>query len=469
EIDDLLLMVKNIELENSATIDVAMKFEGIPTTIDNILLDNFVLEFPDFIEVSYTGDDSRIELLQNGVRINGNLTKEELVSGGKGFVISGIAVEGFDFANPLYTQNVDGKNRLVLKDQQVKFSGAVKVINQEISSSELQDIKITPSVNIGRIVVKSFTGKVFPEIDPVNEAIALDLGGDLSFLQNENNNLTLSSPQIAINVTTNFSIPIELDIALNSKRNDGTFIGEDIRPDMGKVMIPACSRDEEEQTTTIIFQKNEGRESASGDSIFVQISRLSELLTTIPDSVIFSLTAAADTSMTDPSEYHYANLERELAVNADFAVEIPLAFDSLYLEYSDTITGLQEDLFADLADVAKSLSFRLKANVESTIPLGLNITAIPLDIEGNVIENGIEISAITIEPGNEDNPSVSPFVLDLAVEEGAISLLDALMIKAECVSQDNEESELRSTQYLSITDVVLQIPEGLIIDLSNNE
>ena len=469
EIDDLLLMVKNIELENSSTIDVAMQFDGIPTTIDNILLDNFVLEFPDFIELSYTGDDSRIELLQNGVRINGNLTKEELVSGGKGFVISGIAVEGFNFANPLYTQNVDGKNRLVLKDQQVKFSGAVKVINQEISSSELQDIKITPSVNIGRIVVKSFTGKVYPEIDPVNEAIALDLGDELSFLQNDNNNLSLSDPQISVNITTNFSIPIELDINLNSKKKDGSFIAENIAPDMGKVIIPACPRDEEKQTTTIIFQKNEDRESVMGDSIYVKISRLPELLSTIPDSVIFSLTAQADTSMTDPAQYHYADLSRELAVNADFAVEVPLVFDNLFIEYSDTISDLQKDIFSEISDMVDGLNVRLKAKVESTLPLGVNVTAVPLDINGNPIQNGVTVEEITLEPGSEDNPSVSDLVLEIDIEEGMINVLDGLVIKAECESQQDKQSELRSTQYIYVKDVVLQLPQGVALDLTDNK
>ena len=467
EIDDLLLMVKNIELENSATIDVAMQFEGIPTTIDNILLDNFVLEFPDFIELSYTGDDSRIELFQNGVRINGNLTKEELVSGGKGFVISGIAVEGFDFANPLYTQNVDGKNRLVLKDQQVKFSGAVKVINQEISSSELQDIKITPSVNIGRIVVKSFTGKVYPEIEPVNEIIDLDLGEELEFLQNKNNNLSLADPQIKINLTTNFSIPIDLDIELNSMLGNGTFVGENITPDNGLVKIPACGRDESEKTTTIIFNKNTDKVSDDGDSIYVQISRLSELLSTIPETVQFGLVAKADTSMTDPKDYHYADLSRELSVKANFDVVVPLAFDSLYLEYTDTISGLNEDLFGTISGEFSNIKVRLKADILSTIPLGINLTAIPLDIEGNVITRGVEISTIQIKPGSEENTESVPFVLDLAVDKEMVNLLDALVIKAECLSEKDKQSELRSTQYLHITDAVLQIPNGVVIDLTN--
>ena len=467
EIDDILLMVKNIELEEEATIDVAMLFDGIPSTIDNILLDNFVLEFPDFIDIAYTGDDSRIELFENGLKINGNLTKDELLSGGKGFSINGIEIGGLSFDNPLYTQKVDGKTRLVLKDQQVKFSGAIKVINQEIASSELQDIKITPNVSIGKMTVKSFTGKVYPEIEPVNEIIDLDLGEELEFLQNKNNNLSLADPQIKINLTTNFSIPIDLDIELNSMLGNGTFVGENITPDNGLVKIPACGRDESEKTTTIIFNKNTDKVSDDGDSIYVQISRLSELLSTIPETVQFGLVAKADTSMTDPKDYHYADLSRELSVKANFDVVVPLAFDSLYLEYTDTISGLNEDLFGTISGEFSNIKVRLKADILSTIPLGINLTAIPLDIEGNVITRGVEISTIQIKPGSEENTEAVPFVLDLAVDKEMVNLLDALVIKAECLSEKDKQSELRSTQYLHITDAVLQIPNGVVIDLTN--
>lgn len=470
EIDDILLMVHKIELENSATIDVAMQFEGVPTTIDNILLDNFILEFPDFIDLAYTGDDSRIKLVQNGLQIDGNLTKEELSSNGKGFVISGVEVKGFDFDSPLYTQEVDGKNRLVLKNQQVKFSGAVKVINQEISSSELQDIKITPTVNIGRIVVKSFVGKVYPEIDPVNEIVSLGLGDDLSFLQSDKNNMTLSSPEIAINLTTNFSVPIELDMVLHSKKADGSFIGEDISPDDGKIKIPACDRNLEKQTTTLLFSNNiTDKQSSSADTVYVQVSRLSELMTTIPDSVIFGLTATADTSMTNPEDYHYADLGRELTVNADYAVTIPLAFDELYIEYSDTISNLQEDVFEGIEDIIEGIKLKLTAQIESTLPLGVSLTATPIDIEGNIIEDGVTVSLIDLAPGSEDEPSSGEFAININMEEGLISVLDGFIIVAKCESKENNRSELRSTQYIHVTDIVLTLPEGLKIDLTETD
>ena len=168
-------------------------------------------------------------------------------------------------------------------------------------------------------------------------------------------------------------------------------------------------------------------------------------------------------------ERRNADLQRELAVDANFDVTVPLTFDELYLEYTDTVSGLQEDLFADLADITKQVGLKLSANIESTVPLGLNVTAIPLDIEGNVMQKGVTISTVQVAPGSEGTPSKSLFELDVDIEEGAISLIDALVIKAECVSMENETSELRSTQYLHITDAVIQIPDGIVLDFTDND
>ena len=173
--------------------------------------------------------------------------------------------------------------------------------------------------------------------------------------------------------------------------------------------------------------------------------------------------------MTDPAQYHYADLSRELAVNADFAVEVPLVFDNLFIEYSDTISDLQKDIFSEISDMVDGLNVRLKAKVESTLPLGVNVTAVPLDINGNPIQNGVTVEEITLEPGSEDSPSVSDLVLEIDIEEGMINVLDGLVIKAECESQQDKQSELRSTQYIYVKDVVLQLPQGVALDLTDNK
>ena len=162
-------------------------------------------------------------------------------------------------------------------------------------------------------------------------------------------------------------------------------------------------------------------------------------------------------------------MSRELAVNADFAVEVPLVFDNLFIEYSDTISDLQKDIFSEISDMVDGLNVRLKAKVESTLPLGVNVTAVPLDINGNPIQNGVTVENITLAPGSEESPSVSDLVLEIDIEEGMINVLDGLVIKAECESQQDKQSELRSTQYVYVKDVVLQLPQGVALDLTDNK
>jgi hypothetical protein len=50
-----------------------------------------------------------------------------------------------------------------------------------------------------------------------------------------------------------------------------------------------------------------------------------------------------------------------------------------------------------------------------------------------------------------------------------INVLDGLVIKAECESQQDKQSELRSTQYIYVKDVVLQLPQGVALDLTDNK
>lgn len=469
EIDDALILVKSVDLVKDAMLSVKLKFNGVPSTIDELYLDSFSIEFPDFIGLEYSGDDDRISLKRNILYINGDITKSELSSTGEGFSIDGFYITGLEFDDPLHTVKINGKRRLVLDNQGIYFSGAVKVRNQNISSSELGDIIVSPEVSIGRMSVKSFVGKVFPKIDPIHESVSLDLDNDMDFLQNGANSLALSDPQILLKLTSTFSVPVNLNLSLSSKESDGTYIGRNIKPDNGIITLPACPRDQENNTTTIVIYKNDRVVPVSNDSIFVQMSRLSDLMTTIPDSIIFNLEAKADTSMTDVAQFHYADITKELSVSGSYDVTIPLKFDSLYIEYNDTINEMAKDL-EDFADKVTNLHMKLVADVYSTVPLGVEVSAVPLDLSGEEITSGITISSCKIAAGTEENAVMSELNLDVMVTDGKLSILDGLIIKAVCKADQTENgTALRSDEYLEIKNVRLEIVDGIDIDLTDKK
>jgi hypothetical protein len=470
KIDDALILVKDVDLKESANISFSIGFAGVPSSINSLEMRLFEVEFPDFIKLQYDGnddDDDEISLVGNKLVIkNRIITKDELNSA---FSISGLSIKGMSFKNPLRTIEKNGDRYLIIKNSKVRFSGDVRVNNAIISSSELNAIEISPTVHIGDMEIKSFIGKVFPEIDPIHESVSLDLDDDMDFLQNGANSLALSDPQISLKLTSTFSVPVNLNLSLSSKKKNGEFIGNNIRPDNGIITLPACPRDQENNTTTIVIYKNDRAIPVSNDSIFVQMSHLSDLMTTIPDSIIFNLEAKADTSMTDVAQFHYADITKELSVSGNYDVTIPLKFDSLYIEYNDTIDEMAKDL-EDFADKVTNLHMKLVADVYSTVPLGIDVSAIPLDLSGEEITSGITISSCKIAAGTLDNAVMSELNLDVMVTDGKLNILDGMIIKAVCKADQTENgTALRSDEYLEIKNVRLQIVDGIDVDLTDKK
>ena len=453
EVDEALKVLRKVEFRNPAAIDVKLKFKGVPSTIEALRVSDFVITFPDFLKMQYTGNDTRISLSGNKLMISGLLSAAELADNGTGFMISGLAVNGMDFNPELST--TDGR---IVIDSKVTMKGQVKVENQTIHSKDLDEITVTPTVDFATIKVKSVTGQVDPRIDPTHESVALSLSDDIDFLKNDKNRLRLSDPQITLNLNTSVTVPIKLDLSISSKDKDGNVIKENIGPDDGSIIIPACSPDADVRKVQLVLLNHNVVGNQSDDIVYVKISRLSDLMTTIPDSVIFDLTASADQSVE-----HFVDLERELYVSGDYSVSVPLSFDDMFVEYCDTIKDLSEDL-EDISETVNALNLELKSKVTSTIPFGVNLSFKAIDKAGRSV-NGISIEPVTVSAGSPAG-TTSDMTVKVNISDGTLKLLDALIIKAQCES-GNEGASIEKGQYIQLTDMKLLIRDGLDIDLTD--
>ena len=451
-VDEALVKIERIELTNPAGLYVNLHFDGVPPTIEEISF-NDTIGFPKFVGLQYTGSDPRIKVTDNEIIVNGSIYAEELDGNGKGFTIEKLAIAGLYFEDPLELEN----GYLKLENEEVSIKGNVKVNNQKIVSGDLNTITVTPTVIIDPVVVKSFLGKINPTINPVHEGMSLDLGDDMDFLKDNDNRLQLSDPRITLNVKNSVTLPILLDVKLSSKDKYGNYIGKDIIPDNGPIKLEACDPTADLRETTLIISRYQ-RES-HGDTVYVCISRLNELMNTIPDSVLFDLVPSIDQSVD-----HYVDLTRELFVSGDFKVSVPFSFDNVYIEYSDTIKDLGKDL-DDIADKIDEAKLRLIATVESTIPLGVKLEAYALDSKNRNIDN-IKIVPCVIEAGN-DKGSTSTMNLEVTIAKGALKDLDAIRFVAACqTDESNNDASLKKGQYIHVKDVKLNFPEGLKIDLT---
>ena len=458
-IDDALVMIKRIDLVNPAGAMMNLVFDGVPQTMNEILFEGFTVEFPDFISLDYRPTqidrDNRITVVGNKLYINGALSHDELHSI-EGFTINGLKISGMEFKKPLYTPG----GQLNISDAKVRFHGSVTVENQQIKDTELDVIKVYPTVSIDKIKVKSVHGKVNPKIDGVNEEVEVSLGDDIDFLKNEGTTLQLSDPQITITLNSTVTLPINISLNLSSKDDKGVYIARDIDPDDGTIRLAACDTSAQSRKTTLVIHKNYRPASTSDDTVYVRMRRLSKLMERMPDKIIFDLEAKVDTMVN-----HYVDLTRELSVSGDYNVSIPLSFDSLYVEYSDTIKDLGKDL-EDIADKINEATVQIVADVESTIPLGVNLTAKAYDKNGREL-NTIDIDSCSIAPGTESGTK-SSMVLGVIVKKGALADLESIVFTAACQSGQGSSS-VRKGQYIHLDKIRLKLPEGLVVDLTEKK
>ena len=454
KVDQALVEVNRIDLTKPAGASLQLKFKGVPITITEMKMSNLTLEFPEFLLIRYVGNDSRVNLTGNKLVIDGSLKRYELDDDGDGFNLSGLQIEGMEFKTPLVLVN----DSIKMTDS-VKISGSVFIDKQSINSNDLKDLHVTPTVEFDPVVVKSVTGKVDPVIDEVNEDVDIDLGDDIDFLKDDDNRLGLSDPQITININSTVTVPIDLDLKLMRLNAQGEPT-DCIMPDDGIIRLEKCDTAAESRHTTIVIYKHERPVSLSEDTMFVRISRLSDIMSPLPDKIRFALKA----KVADTKEPHYIDLTRELSVSGDYKVSIPLSFDSLYIEYSDTIKDLGESL-EDIGDKIDAADIELLADVISTIPLGVKLSAKALDNKG-VEVNEVQIDSCVIDAGN-DQGRRSAMKLSVKVQKGGLAKLDAIVFTAACQSVQDVDISLKKGQYIELDKVRLNLPQGLKVDLTD--
>lgn len=314
----------------------------------------------------------------------------------------------------------------------------------------------------GQLVLKSVTGKVNPEIEGHQEEVKVSLGDDAGFLKDSANHFVLSDPKIVISLVSNVTVPVAIDLGISSVFSDNSKSAR-ITPDAGPIHLPACPATAAEHKKVLVIHKNARPAPASEDTILVRISHLSDLMSTVPDKILFDLNASVDQS----EDNHFIDLSREFSVSGSYDVSIPMSFESVYVEYSDKIDNLGKEL-KDIADKIDAVTMELHANATSTIPLGVRLTAKALDKDGKPV-NGITIGQCLIAAGNDPGSS-SQVKLEAKVEKGALAKLESIEFTAKCESDDNaSKTSLRKGQYLELDKVCLKFPGGVNVDFTENK
>lgn len=342
----------------------------------------------------------------------------------------------------------------------IVVNGDVTVEEEELHSEILgKAIDFDIVLKMEPITVKMFHGLYSGEIKAIEENIEFDLGEDLEFLRESGNSIKLADPQLEFVLTNTVGVPIDVDLQILATNENGEAINE---PVVGQMRILPAELDAEadvlKRVQTKLFFTTDAQNNNRGDGYTViEIPELANLLEEIPYNINFKIEPKI------VGNSHHVNILEPIALDGEYSVIIPLKFEDLNISYTDTIKGLKGDLGETLKQFTNS-AIRLKMNVANTIPLGLSLSVVPMDENGNVLE-GLETGNIVVKAGNgggimdPDNvPEYSYVELSIGSKGGDLSELDKLLFTVNATANSTAGGiGLKAEQGLKILDVVFEV------------
>ncbi len=437
----------------SPKLNLTLKFEGVPSDVDRLTFDQLKLTLPSFLV--FAGD----------VVVDGVLTldgEDDAFDPHEGFTRT-LTLTGFDFSGMnggegLVMQKVGDKNMLIIdSDNEVSLKGGIKTGEVTVGLDELQNITITPLITVDDLQIAGVTGKADPEIDPVRQSIAVDLGSDVDFLK-DSAYLDLHNPLIYLTIGNTTGIPVDLSVDMYAKNNDEVVSGSQV--DQINLKVNAADVDGEETDTRFLISR---QGTAEDGYETVQAEDLSNLLKVIPDSIIMAMNASAD-----QDETHHVDLTKKMEITGSYEVLVPFRFDSVNINYQETIDGLKDDL-SDVSENVKNLGINVVMTVENSIPLELTLTVRPLRSTGTTIHGITTTVSGTIPAGTATGSVSKKLTVYMTDENNELEDLDALELNIKATSSGKTEGgvELNANQFVRLTNISLQINGGIDVDLND--
>lgn len=174
---------------------------------------------------------------------------------------------------------------------------------------------------------------------------------------------------------------------------------------------------------------------------------LNSLFSVIPDYFIIDLSADIDDEMLIVPGSTYT-------LDMDYSIFAPLSFGTDFrFAYQNDI----KDLNVSVEGLSLSKAV-LACDIITTLPFTLHASALPIDSEGNIIEDiAVEMKG-NISGGSMDSPSVSHIEIVLS-NKGDLSF-DGVRLDLSA-SSVLENAALNENQYIQLDNISLSVPEGV--------
>lgn len=355
-------------------------------------------------------------------------------------------------------QEIDAANKLVIQNGNITMLGDVKVdvtypdLVKRNSSSDITKMQINGITSITTVKITSATGKFDPKIDLDDIGdIKIDSKDVPDFLDDPQVNITLTDPQITLNINSDVDLDAIVDGTLTSTFNNGT---------TSEVKISNIEIPRKTNSKILICRQPKTLPYQDYTAVYV-VNNLSDLMTKIPEKVTFTANARVDKTKAGTIK-----LGTPYTISTSYSFKAPLSLEAgSTIVYDDKTDGFYEDIDENDIDLRGEAELVITGKVTNNSPLELTLDPTAIDVNGNTLKGIKLVSANTIKSNLTDK---TPSDLKITLTKDAnVNLkdvkFDGIKFKATAVSKDATTLN-KDNHYININDLKISVNSEISID-----
>lgn len=426
------------KLNNAVTncVETYLVFSKIGYLADVELMQNFSIEFPDYITVE--SEDANWKAEGNKLILTKTDGLEVTATTRVKFQIVKV---NFVNTDAVFTPGND-ENGVIDLGGEIILNGRIKATAR---STQGGDMALRVDVESDLMNIESVVAVVDPKVDI--EIKPIELNDMPDFLTENEVMLDLTDPRVFITLSNPSPLAVELSGTLIARKTDK----EDKMVDIPVITVP-------DNNTEFKICINQIKDGLEGDINYVKVEGLSSIIENIPEEI--EMTEVKTQVVQEPVTI---NLGEEFTVETDYRIDTPLMFGPrTTINYSEAIDGWD----ADLED-AEFSCIEASMVVINEIPLGISLTADAIDKEGNKLSNVTVDMNANVKSGSMGNPTSQEVVFSVTTSDGNIKGLDGIKLYIKANASENTSSvALNENQSIQITDLKLSLKGGITMDLN---
>ena len=355
-------------------------------------------------------------------------------------------------------QEIDAANKLVIQNGNITMLGDVKVdvtypdLVKKNNSSDITKMQINGITSITTVKITSATGKFDPKIDLDDIGdIKIDSKDVPDFLDDPQVNITLTDPQITLNINSDVDLDAVVDGTLTSTFNNGT---------TSEVKINNIEIPRKKNSKILICRQPKTLPYQDYTAVYV-VNNLSDLMTKIPEKVTFKANARVDKTKAGTIK-----LGTPYTISTSYSFKAPLSLEAgSTIVYDDKTDGFYEDIDENDIDLRGEAELVITGKVTNNSPLELTLAPTAIDVNGNALKGIKLVSANTIKSNLTDK---TPSDLKITLTKDAnVNLkdvkFDGIKFKATAVSKDATTLN-KDNHYININDLKISVNSEISID-----